>query len=478
MQVRKGVAYMRLAVMLAILLLAACPGLAFTEKPSIDWPYPEEMEFPPLEFTSIEPVRHVLGNGLTVYLLADRDLPLLQGTVYIKAGSIYDSPQQTGLAELTARLTRAGGAGARTAAEVDEQLDFFAASVAVNEGTFYAMARFSSLSEYTAEVLDIVADILGAPVFAEDSLEVERNRMLEAIRRQYDDPMEVAVREFFKKIYGGHPAGAYPTVASVNAITRADLVDFHAAYYAPENATMAVSGDFDPEEMIALLEKTLGRWKVKGVEPPEFPPFDRQPERKVYYVERPLTQSVIFIGHPTVTLDNPDYPALGILSEIFGGALFDEIRVRRGLAYAAGGGLTDGYQIPGIFYAYAITRADATGRVLELMLAEMEKARQVEIPTGPANRARDAAVNRAVFRYTSAYEIASRNAADDLLGIEPGFFEEQLERIKVLTPGNLLFYAFDYLRPEEVVIVVVGYAPMFDRDLEDFGEVILVEPEQ
>ena len=88
MQVRKGVAYMRLAVMLAILLLAACPGLAFTEKPSIDWPHPEEMEFPPLEFTSIEPVRHVLGNGLTVYLLADRDLPLLQGTVYIKAGRL------------------------------------------------------------------------------------------------------------------------------------------------------------------------------------------------------------------------------------------------------------------------------------------------------------------------------------------------------------------------------------------------------
>ena len=134
--------------------------------------------------------------------------------------------------------------------------------------------------------------------------------------------------------------------------------------------------------------------------------------------------------------------------------------------------MTDGINFPA-FSAYAITRADATGRVLELMLAEMEKARQVEIPTGPANRARDAAVNRAVFRYTSAYEIASRNAADDLLGIEPGFFEEQLERIKVLTPGNLLFYAFDYLRPEEVVIVVVGYAPV-RQGSENFGEVILL----
>lgn len=478
MQVSKGVARTRLAVMLAVVLLAACPGSAFTEKPSIDWPYPGEMEFSPLEFTSIEPVRHVLGNGLTVYLLEDRDLPLLQGIVYIKAGSIYDPPQQTGLAGLTARLTRAGGAGARTADEVDERLDFLAAPVAVSEDKFYVTANFSSLSEHAAEVLELVTDILAAPVFAEDGLEMERNRLLEVIRRQYDDPVEVGFREFFKRICEGHPVGAYPTIASVNTITREDIVDFHAAYYFPENATMAVSGDFDTEEMIALLEKTLGGWKVKGVEPPELPPFNRQPEPKVYYVERPITQSVILIGHPTVTFDNPDYPVIGVLSGIFDGNLGYEIRTRRGLAYAAGSGLADGYQLPGIFYGYALTRADATGRVIELMLGEMEKIREQQITTGRAARIRDTAVNRAVFRYTSAYEIAERNAVDDLLGIEPGFFEEQLERIKILTPGNLLFYALDYLRPQETVIVVVGYAPTFDRNLEDFGEVLLVEPER
>lgn len=483
MRVNKSVAPRRLAViylgfMLAILLLTARPGLAFTEKPSIDWPYPDEMEFPPLEFTKVEPVRHVLSNGLTVYLLADGDLPLLQGAVYIKAGSIYDPPQQTGLAALTARLIRAGGAGARTAGEVDERLDFLAASVTVSEGKLNTAARFSSLSEYAVEVLDLVTDLLAAPAFAGDRLEVERNRMLEAIRRQYDDPVEVAFREFIKRSYAGHPVGAYPTTASVNAITRADVLDFHAAYYYPENAVMAVSGDFDTEEMIALLEKTIGRWKAKGVKPPELPPFNRQPEPKVYYVERPLTQSIICIGHPTVPFDNPDYPAIGILSEIFTGILSEEIRTRRGLAYAVGSGLTDSYRLPGIFYAYAITRADATSQVIELLLAEMAKIRDVEIPAGRANRIRDAAVNRAVFRYTSAHEIAGRNAVDDLLDIPPGFFEEQLEKIKTLTSANLLYYAFDYLHPEEVVIVVVGNASIFDRSLEEFGEVVVVEPEQ
>ena len=478
MQMSKTGAPMRLAVMLAVLFLAACPGSAFTEKPSIEWPYPDEMEFPPLEFTSIEPVRHVLSNGLTVYLLEDRDLPLLQGTVYIKAGSIYDPPEQKGLAGLTARLTRAGGAGARTAAEVDERLDYLAALVTVNGYVLYATAEFSCLSEYAAETLDLVADILAAPVFAEDLLATERNRMLETIRRQYDDPVQVAVREFNRRVYEGHPVSLYPTIASVNAITRADVLAFHAAYYFPENATMAVSGDFNTEEMIALLEKTIGRWEGKGVEPPELPPFDRQPEPKVYYVERPLTQSVIFLGHPTLTFDNPDYPVIGVLSEIFEGNLYNEIRTRRGLAYAVGSGLSDGYRIPGILYAYAITRADATGQVIELILAEMEKIREVQITTGHANRVRDGAVNRAVFRHTSASAIAGRNAVDDLLDIDPGFFEKQLEKIQVLTPGNLLFYAFDYPRPEEVVIVVVGYAPMFDKKLEEFGEVILVELEQ
>ncbi len=483
MQVSKSVAPRRLAViylgfMLAILLLTAHPGLAFTEKPSIDWPYPDEMEFPPLEFTKVEPVRHVLSNGLTVYLLADRDLPLLQGAVYIKAGSIYDPPQQTGLAALTARLVRAGGAGARTAAEVDERLDFWAASVTVSEGKLLATASFSSLSEYAAEVLDLVTDLLAAPAFAGDLLEVERNRMLETIRRQYDDPVEVAFREFIKRSYAGHPFGAYSTTVSLNAITRSDILDFYKAYYFPENATMAVSGDFDTEEMIALLEKTIGRWKAKGVKPPELPPFSREPELKVYYVERPLTQSVICIGHPVVPTDHPDYPAIGILSGTFTDILFEEIRVRRGLAYAVGSGLTDSYRLPGIFYTYAITRADATGQVIELLLEAMGNIREVEAPAGRVNRVRDATVNRSVFRYTSAHEIAGRNAVDDLLDIPPGFFEEQLERIKALTPANLLYYAFDYLHPEEVVIVVVGNASIFDRSLEEFGEVVVVEPEQ
>ena len=187
----------------------------------------------------------------------------MQGAVYIKAGSIYDPPQQTGLAALTARLVRRR-AGARTAGEVDERLDFLAASVTVSEGKLNTAARFSSLSEYAVEVLDLVTDLLAAPAFAGDLLEVERNRMLETIRRQYDDPVEVAFREFIKRSYAGHPFGAYSTTASLNAITRSDILDFYKAYYFPENATMAVSGDFDTEEMITLLEKTLGRWKAKG----------------------------------------------------------------------------------------------------------------------------------------------------------------------------------------------------------------------
>ena len=115
--------------------------------------------------------------------------------------------------------------------------------------------------------------------------------MLEAIRRQYDDPMEVAVREFFKKIYGGHPAGAYPTVASVNAITRADLVDFHAAYYAPENATMVVRILTRRDDR--ALEKDSRRWKVKGIEPPELPPLTGSRAESVLW-ERPLPRALFY----------------------------------------------------------------------------------------------------------------------------------------------------------------------------------------
>ncbi|AEB12656.1 M16 family metallopeptidase [Marinithermus hydrothermalis] len=466
-----------LAVALAVPALAAPPGVP------PDWPDPFAMRFDPIAFTPPEPQRFELPNGIVVYLLEDHTLPLVEGVAYVRASSLLDPPDKVGLAALTADQMRAGGAGDRAPAALDEALEFLAATVEASANPFFAEVRFNTLSDQLPEVLEIFADVLMRPRFDPERLEVARGRMLEAIRRQNDDPVQLAVREFFKRLASGHPAGNTPTEATVQAITRADLVAFHERFYKPNATILALSGDFDSEAVLDALEATFADWKPAAIEYPEIPPFNPRPQPKVYHVPKQLAQSVILIGHPSVYAYTPAYNVLDVANGILGGSGFSsrivtEIRTKRGLAYATGSSLTQGFTFPGFFFAFSISRADRTGEVIELMLQEIRRIREEGVSAEELERQRSIILNRAVFRFTSPHAVAQRTARAELLGLEPGYYERYLERVQTVTPEEVQAVAQAELRPEEVIILVVGDAALFDRPLEAFGEVEVIQPDE
>lgn len=460
--------------------LAAAAGLALAQP--ADWPAPSEIEAPPLRFETLEPLRAELGNGLVVYLAEDRALPLVSGVAYALAPGLYDPDGRAGLSGFTASMLREGGAGGRSPAEVDATLERLAASVEAGSSDVLASVSFSALTETLDEVLPIWRDVLVSPDFDPERIEVTRQRRVEAIRRVVDDPVQLAVREFQARVASGHPAGRYPTEASIGAIDRDDLIGFHDAYYGPATTVLAVSGDFDAEAMLARLERLFGAWDAQVEAPPELPPFDAAPERRVYLAPKSLQQSIVIVGRPAMRAYQEPYTAFTVANEIlgaggFGSRLFQEIRSRRGLAYATGSQLTQGFELPGTFLAYAFTRVDATGEVLDLLLGEIARLRERDVSEEELDRAVTTLVNQSVFRDTSVAAVVERTARVELLGLPAGYWERHVSRMQELAPDEVRAAAAEVLDPDHLVMLVVGDDEAFDRPLSEFGEVERIEIE-
>lgn len=461
----------------ARLALSLVLSLSFAQV--ADWPDPAELTYEPIEFTPPEPTRTELSNGMVVYLLEDRTLPLVQGVAYIDAPGVLDPADQVGLASLTATLLREGGAGDKTPDDLDEALETLAASVEATSNDFYASVSFNALSDNVDEVMGLWADVLLEPGFDEGRLEVAKGRSLEEVRRVKDDPTQLAVREFFFRVAEGHPSGAYPTEESLASISREDVMNFYESYYAPNVTAIAVTGDFATEEMLEKLEEVLGAWEPKNISYPDLPTFDPNPEPKIYYLPKEVAQSTILVGHPSVLAYSPEYNDLDVASQILGSGfssrLFREIRTRRGLAYATGSQLAQGFSYPGTFFVFAITNGEDTGQVIELLLSEIQTLQEGGVSEAELAQRRETILNRSLFRFTSPAAITERTARVGLLGLEPGYYEAYLENVQSVTPEEVQAIAQQEIRPDEVIVMVVGDAELFDRPLEDFGEVVTLE---
>ncbi len=467
-------------IILSIFFIILFSAISAAQTPE-EWPHPEDMEFDDVEVTLREADKHELENGLTVYLIEDRELPLVRGEAIIDAGNIYSPREKTGLAEITANLLRTGGTAGQPPEEIDKELEYLAAAVEFGAQDTMVTGSFSSLSDNKEEVIELFNDILRKPDFLPEKIELRRGIMEESIQRRADHPVQLAVYEFIKKMAADHPVGWFPTMESVNNIEREDIINFHERYYQPHKTSLAITGDFDADKMLHLLEETLGTWEPDEVEYPELPEFDPHPEAKVYHVQQPIQQSIIFIGHPSVKFDSTAFPPLNIANRILGGGddnrLFRELRSKRGLAYAVGSQLTQGFEFPGYFYAYIMTGAENTGQVIELTLSEIEKIRQKEVTEQELTENRQAILNRAVYRYTSAEEIAFRQALVDFLDLDQDYYEKYIEQIQELDTQDIKNIAQKKLSPEQLIIMVVGDQNRFDKELNNFGEVENIELE-
>lgn len=436
---------------------------------------PRNMSFPPLNFKLPKSDRVQLKNGMIVYLLQDRELPIVNLTAYLNAGSIFEPKEKVGLAALTGAVLRSGGTLKTPPEQLDRELEFMASSIESAINSDHAGVSFSTLSVNLDKTLALFAEILKEPAFDPARVEIAKSHAFEGIRRQNDDPKEIAGRELARAIYGNHPLGRIPTIATVKAVTREDMVEFQKRYFYPANMILAVSGDFDREKLLQSLETLFADWPNRTASLPPVPKPSEELPPAVLHVQKDVNQSVIRMGHLGIDKNNPDLYAIKVMDYILGGGftsrLTQEIRSNQGLAYNVDSYFEVGRRFKGSFVAETETKSESTAKAITLLNSIITGMTQAEVSDQELKLAKDSIINSFIFGFERSSAVVNQQARLEFYGYPEGYLENYRDNIARVTRADVLRVARKYLRPEAMKLVVVGNDKKFDQPLSLFGKV-------
>ncbi len=437
---------------------------------------PRLMKSAPLKFTPAKPTRITLDNGMTVFLLEDHELPTIDAFAAIRTGSIYEPADKLGLASLVGTVLRSGGTTSMPADKLNEELEFLAASIETTIGEEEGTASLSVMKKDLDRGLQLFADVLQHPAFAEDRLTIARNQLKELVRRRNDVPTQLAGIEFEKLLYGpDHPLARIPTAETLDRITRQDLVDFHRKYFHPNEVILGISGDFQTDDMVARLKTVFGGWKLGEVSFPPVEPVKLEFKKSINLVDRPIDQTSVRMGQISIKQSNPDFFAMSVMNSILGGGfhsrLFNRIRTRLGLSYNAGSSLDAGRRDYGDFTIQFETKSDTTLKAIDAAIEEAKKMQDELVTPEELATAKDVVLNSFVFQFSNSAQIVSRRVNLLYFNLPDNFLEEYRDNVAKVTREDVQRVAKKYLHPDEFVILAVGNAKKFDQPLSTLGEV-------
>jgi zinc protease len=470
-----------------ILILAAAPLMAQTAAPAkrvparkpasaTAEPSYKDLKFPPLRQVQIPKVEtFALANGMRVYLLEDHELPIVNGTALVRTGNLFDPADKVGLATVTGMVMRTGGTKTRTGDELDRQLEDIAASVESGIGETSGSVSFSSLKENAPQVLATFKDVLTAPEFRQDRIDLAKTQLRSGIARRNDSAGEVAGREFADLLYGKDTAyGWQIEYATLDRISRADLEQFYHRYFFPANVMLAIRGDFDTGAMKSRLESLFADWTVKQPPVPAFPKVSgNAPAGTFLAVKKDVTQTFFSIGELGGELRDKDYPALAIMADILGGGfqsrLVRRVRTQMGAAYDISADWGANYDHPGLFSISGSTKSFSTVETIQAIREELDRIRTTEVTEEELETAKQTALNSIVFAFDTKAKTLGRMLTYQYYGYPADFIQQYQKALASVTRADVLRVAKEHIDPAKLAIVAAGNPANFGKPLETLG---------
>lgn len=441
----------------------------------------KQIPIPPLHpFHPQEPRRVELPNGLVIFLQEDHELPLIDGRIRIRGGVRDEPADKAGLEIIYADVWRTGGTKSKTGDELDDLLEMRAARVEASPGIDSTSLGWSSLKEDFDRVLPVVLDLLQNPEFRQDKIDLSRQQLLSIILRRNDDAGEIAQREVTRIAYGrDNPYARVPEYYSVATITRDDLRQWHKRTFAANNMILGITGDFDSAVMERKLREAFGKLP-KGQPFPKTNVAFHEQAAGIYLVQKDdVNQSTIEVLGLGIERRNPDYYAIEVLNELFGGGfnsrLFSSIRTRLGLAYSVGGGIGASFDHPGTLRFSASTKSASTAAVIQSLRTQIDDLIKNGVKQNEVQEAKDAILNSFIFAFDSKAKVLAERMAYEAHGYPADFLERYRSGIEKVTPADVDRVARQYIHPQQLSTLVVGNAKDFDRDLSTFGKVTPVD---
>lgn len=435
--------------------------------------HPDELTLPPIEFTPLEAQTAQLPCGIPVILHPNHDLPILDLTIQFRMGSRYLPAEEHTACGLLSSMWRSGGTQQLSPDELDAVLTGLDVSIHTFVGHRSGGVNVSLATEDLRQALPLWRDVVVAPGFDEDRLARAKANRLKRLQDINNDPGAIAEQRFFRLLMGPeYPTSRFETRDDIEAVGATHLNALHQRFVRPENALIGVSGDFDPDDMLALLEQLFADWPARGsfIEPVA-EPWIPASQPGVYLLRGDYAQSQVRIGRiiPDLTDRSPDYPAALILSFGLGyERVFYRVR-NEGLSYGAAVMLRTAEE-RSTLRGFGSCRGDATLPLIRAMLEETERSAVDPIAGSDLEAARVFRIGGEVRANETAASIVRQKVSDRMKDRPDDFRANLLAGLKSTTEEDMLRLAQDYVvRNDPWVLLVLGDPEEFGAPLDSLG---------
>ena len=429
---------------------------------------PEKLKFPPIRFETprARDYKARLRNGVPAFVAPNgkEGTPLVRVTVSWRGGAYLDPKGKEGTAALCGSQLVQGGSAKLEAAKLEDRLEALAATLTSSCTDTSCSVSLQVLDKDLAEGLDLLTQALTEPAFAQDRLDLAKRQARQRVSRRNDDVTSIAAYQMSYLLFGeDHFASAVDTVASLEAITRDDLVEFHAQLLHPANLFVAASGQFDRTTMLDALNRTVGSIKAgpkARVSPPvPAPAFARTPG--IYVTDKDAPQAMIRWAFAGIRRTDPDWHAAYVANQILGGRgftarLMKRIRSDEGLTYGVYSTLEPGPYWRGDVTGSLQTKNRSVAYALRLALEEIRRMKEQPVSDDELSVNKDGINEAFPSQWATRQAVANRFADEAREGWPEDWWATYREKIQAVTAADVQRMARKLFDTDKIVILAVG----------------------
>ncbi|HEY2962782.1 MAG TPA: pitrilysin family protein [Pyrinomonadaceae bacterium] len=419
-----------------------------------------------------------LPNGLHVVLLRSTKVPTFNMQMVFLTGGLADPADYRGLASFTAGLLREGTTK-RSTKEIAEQTDALGTTLNANSSlsSLTSVVNTQGLVENFDQTLDLFADVIRNPTFPQAEIDRFKTRTLSQLQIQRSIPQFLAAEQFSRAIYGStHPASfVVPPAESIKKINSKDLSEFHAKYYRPNNAILAIVGDVTMKEVMPKIEKAFGDWQKGDVPAAAIPPAPAQGESRIYLIDRPgSVQTVLQLGTLGIERTSADYFGVLLADRVLGGGpsgrLFLNLREDKGYTYGAYSNF-GGSKFRGTWISSAEVRTDVTEGAMKEFLNELNRLRDQPVQADELENAKRAIIGSFALSLEQPQQLLQNIITQKLYNLPADYWDTYPQKVSAITAADVQRVAQKYIDMGHLQVVAVGDAAKAREVLAKYGKV-------
>lgn len=435
---------------IAVLIFVAAPAFGQKQTPPLGGA--------PKAFTLPAHETYSLANGMKVTLVPYGTLPKVTASLVVRGGSVNQTPEQYSVASILGNLLKEG-TSTRSAKQLAEEFAQMGGDLGAGIGEDESAFTTDVLSEFGPNAVRLLADVALHPLLPESELARLKNDALRQVTIAHSIPQQMAQERFRKILYPDHPYGrVLPAPEDIQKQTIGNAKAFYEGNFVAGRAHLYVAGQFNSAAVKKAIAESFSGW-TKGLPATSTPPKP-QPKRILDITDRPgAAQSTIFVGLPVPAADSPDNISLGVTNTLLGGSfgsrITSNIREQKGYTYSPNSQVSRR-----VHDAYWVETADVTtavtGPSLKEIFGEVERL-QKEAPGAEELKGIETYLSGLfVIQNSTRGALIGQLRYVDLQGLGEDYLKTYVQKVNAVTPADVQRITAQYIKPEQMTIVVVG----------------------